>query len=158
MRLIRWSFQNIHIPMIENEGGDLFCTTKILSSALNQNPRDLRKIYHRHRDEFDPVTLRGVENLPKEFLEKNRVELGIRRMKEDLYFWSESDMLLMAVLSRSSVSKEFRKNLIQFIKTQARRDFVTREAHNELEARLNNLEDVVKIALEGAQRKLHIVK
>ncbi len=141
MHLSRWSFHNIHMPMLALDDGTLCCTSQSLCSALNLKESALHKIRHTHRSEFDGRSL--TESKAKEFIRTHQVEFGIRRVRSDMILWTEDDMILVAILSKSSVSKEFRKQLVAYVKKNATRDFVTKEEHQKLLDRMGALEELV---------------
>lgn len=87
--------------------GELYCTSKAICGALGVHEETLRSIYNRHTKEF---ALLSVSNCnAKEFLQQNRVEFGVKRVRGDMRLWSEDDMLTFAFHSKSDVSLEFRK-------------------------------------------------
>jgi hypothetical protein len=53
MKLVQWEFHNIKMPMIEDDQGNLFCTSKALCEALQTAEVNLRNVYAKNRDEFD---------------------------------------------------------------------------------------------------------
>lgn len=134
MKLVRWSFKNLHMPMMRDESGDLWCTSAQLCGALGIEPKALRELKRRNPEDFD--LLSATENGAKEFFLKNKAEFGVRRVRKDMTLWSEDDMITVAILSRSAVAREFRKELRQFIKESARKDllagYVTREEHERI--------------------------
>ncbi len=130
MKLVRWEFNNLHVPMMEDDQGNLFCTTKQLASALNCPEDTIRRIRRRHEDELADVSKTFC--LAKEFLESHKAEFAIGRMRKDLTVWTEDDMILVAILSKSQVGKEFRRNLVSFIKANARKDYVQASVHERL--------------------------
>src|ERR1019366_8727176 len=127
MRLVRWEFNNLHMPMMADQAGDLWGTSQQLCGALGITKQALHEIKKRHLDEFE--LLRSTDSGPKEFLTENKVEFGIKRVRPNMVMWSENDMILVAILSRSSVSKEFRKELVDFIKANAKKGMVPQAEH-----------------------------
>lgn len=123
MKLVRWSFMGLYMPMMENaEDGNLYCTTHQLAEALKTDKDSLFKIRQRHSDEFSS---RLWTNCPqREFLKEYKAEFGIKQIKKNVMLWSEEDMVLVAILSKTPVSTEFRKNLSRFIKENAVRDLI----------------------------------
>ncbi len=134
MKLIQWSFHNISMPMMEDDEGELYCTSEILCSSLGITKEALKQVAQRHADEL--AGLRVTNCNSKEFIINNKEQLGIRRLRKDMRLWTEDDMLLIAMFSKSGVSKEFRQELLRFIKTNARRGYVSIEQHEALSARL----------------------
>jgi len=112
----------LYMPMMEDEKGELFCTTGQLTKALGITQTALYSVVTRHRDELDLLSLAKRE--AKEFIKKNRVEFGVARVRNDMHLWSEKDMVVVALLSKSTVSKDFRTNLSLFIRENATRDLV----------------------------------
>jgi hypothetical protein len=82
MKLVRWEFQGLHVPMMEDEKGDLFCTTKQLADALNTDERTIRRVQARHQDEFTPIG--GQTDPLRAFLFENKVEFGMQRIRKEL--------------------------------------------------------------------------
>jgi hypothetical protein len=127
--------------MLADEDGELYCTSKMLCTALSINEKALQATYLRHKDEFSSTSAANCS--AKEFLLANKVEFGISRVRDDMRLWNEDDMLIFAILSKSTVSKEFRSHLRKFIKENARRGYVTAEEHKALAERMSVLEDLV---------------
>jgi len=151
MRLIRWSFQNIHMPMMEDENHELWCTSRMLCDALSIDSKALQATYLRHEDEFSNLTAANCS--AKKFLQENKVEFGLTRVRSAMRLWNEDDMLSFAILSKSEVSREFRTHLRKFIKENARHGYVTRDEHDALASRFSALEELVlraRPALEEA--------
>lgn len=154
MKLVRWEFQGLHMPMMEDEGGELYCTSKAICEALGINEATMRWTYNQHKAEFDSLSV-GKTNA-KEFFQQNRAEFGIKRVRKDMRLWTEDDMLTFAFHSRSPESLEFRKRLRQFIKQNARRDYVSQEEFESLKGELENMKEMVhslmRIANENASQ------
>ena len=129
-RLIRWTFESLTLLVIEIDG-KLYCPTATLAKALSVTTRALNLLAQSHRDELE--SLRGSDASPKlmQLLRDHKEEFGIIRLKNDLHLWSESDMILLAVLSRAPTSKAFRRDLIQLVKDNARK-----EALNSIEVKV----------------------
>ena len=157
MQLTRWDFNNLRVPMMMDTSGKLWCTSKQLCEALGIKPEAIRKLAHDHKDELEFLSV--TESHAKDFLKENKSEFGIKRVKQDMSLWSEDDMITIAVLSKSSVAKQFRKDLVKLIKEQARKSYVTRDEFNEIaidrnryiqlygetSARLDRLEQIVGV-------------
>jgi hypothetical protein len=77
------------------------------------------------------------------FLKEHKVEFGLKYVRGDMRLWTEDDMILVAILSHAPSSKEFRKDLVQFIKANAVKDYVSREEYDSLLERLKALESAV---------------
>lgn len=80
-----------------------------------------------HADELDGNCVSKTHAI--EFFKENKVEFGLKYVRGDMALWSEYDMILVAVLSRSSASKEFRKELATFIKANAKKGMVEQDVH-----------------------------
>jgi hypothetical protein len=139
MKLTKWENDRMLMPMMEDENGTLYCTSSSLCQALQINESTLRSVYERHSDEFSELSVSNCN--AKEFLQGNRASFGIQRVRDDLRIWTEDDMLMFAVLSKSNLSKEFRKDFIKFMKMNARRGYVSREEYEALATRFSDLED-----------------
>ncbi len=134
MKLVRWSFHNIQMPMMENDTGQLFCTSSALCAALGAQEEALRQVYRRHPNDFEGVCVTDCHAI--EFLREHKQEFGMKYVRGDMRLWSEQDMVSFAMLSRSDVSVDFRRQLNEFIRTNARRDYVSKEQYMELEEEL----------------------
>lgn len=145
LKLVRWSFMGLHMPMLEMSNGDLCTTTKQLALALNAKEKVITNLARAHRDELSLVNTssEGV----KEFLKSNRVEFGLKKVKHNLLLWTEDDMILIAILSKSVVSKQFRKGLVAFIKENATRDYVERSEYDQIKSDLADLKSFKEIVL-----------
>lgn len=145
MQLIRLSFNNIHTPMMCDDDGTLWCTSPAVCRALQIHKSTLSELYRTHSDEFDCLRVSNSDS--KKFLDQHRVEFGIRRLRKDMRLWSEDDLIVIAMLSRSPVSKEFRQELKKFVKANAVRevlkDYVTKEQYNELVERMASFEQLM---------------
>lgn len=129
-KLVDWEFRGLKVPMFEDSSGELFCTSKQLCEALQITPASLKMLKGRYPEEFE--CLRVTDSYSKGFVELNKPSLGIKRLRKDLQIWSEDDMISVAILSRSGVSKEFRKELKKIIKAQATRGMVPWSEHQQL--------------------------
>ena len=97
MKLVRWTYNNLHIPMMSDSQGELWCTSRQLCGALGLEPKALRELKRRNIEEFE--FLSATENGAKEFLKENKTEFGIRRVRQDITLWSEDDMVTVAILA-----------------------------------------------------------
>ena len=152
MKLVRWEFMGLHMPMMEDEAGELFCTSKALLEALGINKDVVDHIVSRHGKELG--TLRAENCQSKEFLQKHKVELGILRVRQDMRLWSEDDMLTFAFHAHSDKSLEFRKQLRQFIKANAKRGYVSEEQFNLMRGELRTELDAVRSELRAIVDKV----
>lgn len=153
MKLVRWSFNGLHMPMMQDGNGDLWCTSKQLCEGLGITESALRELRRTNKDEFELLSVRKCD--AKEFFSEHKIEFGIKRIRKDMSLWSETDMLMVAILSRSGVSRKFRREWIQFVKANAKREVLTthvsKEAydkllmeHGKLAIRTENLERLVR--------------
>lgn len=137
MNLVRWQFENIDVPMMEDEDGMLYCTSPVIASALGIDEITLRTMYHYHHDEFEPVRLESMNAY--DFLKQHKQEFSIKRLRKDMHLWTEDDMITFAVFSKSDRAREFRRGLKQFIKQQARRQYISKEEYDTLAEHYANL-------------------
>jgi hypothetical protein len=162
MKLVRWSFQNLHVPMMEDGQGELYCTSRGLCGALNILEDTLRHVYTRHKEEFDSLSVTDCH--AKEFLQENRAEFGVTRVKKDMRLWTEDDMLNFAFYTKSGVARQFRQDLRKFIKANASRHYISMEQYHKLEQELQEKADhavslELKLAdLSEVKRELHELK
>lgn len=162
-QLIRWSFNNLHVPMIQGPNDVLFCTSKQLCEALAIQHDTLRKLKQAHKDEFDSLSVTFPH--AKDFLRQHKIELGIKRIKSDLTLWTENEMILVAILSKSGASKSFRKELMAFVKSNAITGYVTKDEHNRVLmelgrtcVRLDNLERIAGLKNDPKRVELRVVQ
>jgi prophage antirepressor-like protein len=110
--------------MLEDEQGRLYCTSQALCEALGLEPSALNALYHSNKEEFDGNCVNRNDAIST--LKENRLEFGYKYIRGDMHLWSEDDMLLVAIRSRSSGSREFRKYLLEFVKKNAWRGWFVR--------------------------------
>lgn len=138
MKLVKWKFNSLEVPMIEIEK-ELYCTSKAICGALNVNLTALTMCYQRNLLEFgSPLDSQNVSL--REFLKEHKEYLGIKRVKADLNLWSEQQMFLFAVHISSPSSIQFREELWSFIKQHVQVSTVTLDMYRELESRNESLE------------------
>jgi hypothetical protein len=141
MQLYRWSYRRLHVPMIEDGDGKLWCTSGILCSALMISEPALRMLYHANREKFSGNCVSGAYAI--EFLRSHRVEFGLNYVRGDMRLWSVRDMIKVAFLSRSKVAIEFTDCVVDLIEEHASRSPITLEQYEQLAARLAQLEAMV---------------
>ncbi len=133
MKIVRWSFNNLHIPVLQDDQGNLFCTTKQIAEALGVTEQAIRTIALRNNDKLRGLS---VTDRDAKTLKSNKVELGIARVRKDMKIWSESDMIRIALWSRSEVADEFTDHVIKFVRDNAKinslEGYVTKEEYNNL--------------------------
>jgi hypothetical protein len=142
MKLVRWQFQGLVMPMIQDENGELYCTSKAICEALGVCEETLRYVYNTHKEEFSSLSV-GNSNA-KEFFLEHKTELGIKRVRSDIRLWTEDDMLGFGFFLKSDEAREYRRQLRQFIKTNAMVNTVSREEHEQLKGRLEYIEELLK--------------
>ena len=52
MKLVRWSYEGLCVPMIEDDNGDLWVVARALGLVLGISEDAIRKIRSRHLNEF----------------------------------------------------------------------------------------------------------
>ena len=55
MKLVKWEFQGLHVPMMEDCEGNLYCTGHQICAALGLAPNSLRMMRLRTPDEFSEL-------------------------------------------------------------------------------------------------------
>lgn len=141
MRIVNWKFDSLEVVMIEDDQGELYTPSSVLAKALGVSTDDLRNRYIANKIEYDGLSAGSI--YAKEFIKLNKHLLGVRRVREDLHLWSESDMILHAMYSRTPQGRRFRKDLIAFIKQHAVRSGVYQEQLDALRAEIEELRQVV---------------
>jgi hypothetical protein len=117
MNIIDWNYNDqITIPMIEDEQGNLFVLAKTAQAVLGLSQQHMSALFHRHRDEFELSTTVRVAN---EFIQQNKDRLLVERARKDMLILTEGDFILFLTLSRTEVGKDMRKQFVQFIKSNA---------------------------------------
>ena len=125
MKLVRWEFQGLHIPMAEDDDGVLWSTEQPILDAFKVDKKAIKYVLNRYSGRFSD-SLR-VENLDsKEFIRKHRVEFGVLRVRDDMHFWSETNMLKLATLVNTPEASVFVDRLVDFMKFHARRTYQKR--------------------------------
>lgn len=147
MKLTNWSFQGLTIPMMEDDDGELYCTSQAVCGALGINENTLRYTYTSHKEEFTQNCVGNPNAI--EFLKKYRKEFSIKYLRGDMKLWYEDDMMTFAFHAKSKGAMEFRKELRQFIKAHARRETVSRSEHESLLARFDALQNLVMCSMSG---------
>ncbi len=139
MKITRWSFNNLHVPMIQDDQGNLYCTTKTLAEALDVSEQNIRRLPYDRPEDF--AGLSASTTCANSFLKNHKVELGIKRVKSDMKLWSEDEMIMAAIIARSSVGTQFRKELLAYIKENAKKsildEYVHKDEHSKLAQSLN---------------------
>ena len=147
MKLVRWEFQSLHIPMIEMEDGLLVCCGKQLAESLGTTEGALRSLRLIRKKSFSNLSVNSID--AKGFLEKHKVEFGIQRLRKDIRIWTEDDMIMAAVLVKSERGDEFRMDLAQFIKKNATRVYIEDiKQRDQLIAELRSENDFMKAHAE----------
>lgn len=128
MKLVRWSYNNLHMPMMSDDNGDLWCTSKQLCEALGLKDSTLRELKRVNSEEFELLSV--IVPDAKEFLAENKAEFGLKRVRKDMTLWSEDDMVTVAILARSPIARAFRKELKTLIKQNAIKNTIPRTEHD----------------------------
>lgn len=138
MKLTKWSFAGLEVPMMEDEDGELYCTSKALCGALGVTEGNIRSFYNDNKAEFDSLTVSNRH--AKEFFREHQSVFELKRIRGNIRIWSEDDMLVFAFFLKTPQAREFRRELRLFIKQQARKDTVSREEFMSLLERVKNME------------------
>jgi len=146
MKVIKWQFESLEVPMIDIDG-NLCCTSKAICSALGVTLNTIKLCYQNHRDEIGN-SLEGLNDTLRDFLYSNKVELGIKRVKSDINIWSEDQMITFACHIKSKKAVQFRKDLITMIKQHAKKDTITLEMYQNLEAKFENLQHSFNVVIQ----------
>lgn len=163
MNLVRWKFENIDVPMMELDDGTLCTTGYVVASALGVTQNNLQHIYNNRQEDFKGLRLRenwGNTVPPIDFLRQNREEFGLTYIRDNMYLWTESDMIMFAILSRSEKSFDFRQGLIEFVKQNARKNYVTVEEYQMLLGHYSQVQQHLQILEQNQanmQRQLEAI-
>ncbi len=137
MRLLQWSYNGLIVPMLEDEEGHIFTTGPILRAALGMEDDALRAIASRHRHRFDWSQSVTIRHTLTEFLRHNRELFGLSYVRRDIKLWSDADMINVAFLSNSPLATSFRQGIIELVRQQARKDYVSLETFEKVTATRN---------------------
>jgi len=145
MKILDWKSENFCCAMVEDEERRMWTTTAGIALALGVDVRALYNIYRRRKDQFGlSETDRYTKESVMGFLRQHTKHFGIKRIKEDMHVWSEDDVLVFAVLCRSPQADLARKDFLQFIKSNMRREYATLQTqYNELLQRLMLVEEAL---------------
>jgi prophage antirepressor-like protein len=149
-RYVRWSFHNLHIPVLENEKGQLYCTSKALCAALGIKASTLRSTAKNHSHLLQGLSVHNLD--AKEIVDQHRVEFGILRIRKDMRLWNEVDMVTIAQRSNSPAAIEFHFAVNQLIRDNARRDYVSRDEYERLLTVVEELRQLVMASQPGLQQ------
>lgn len=149
MKLVKWEFQGLTMPMMADESGELYCTSKAICDALGANESNLRDVYSRHADEFGKNCVSNCD--ANSFLKENKAVFGVKYIRGNMRLWSEDDMLTFGFFLKTDASKEYRRQLRQFIKAHARVNTVSREEHEQLKGRLEYIENLLMASMPAVK-------
>ena len=156
MQLITLSIQGLSVTMVEIDGM-LWCSNSMAAQGLGCSEQNLLQTYQRHKKEFsDSSTL----SCRVSELRPHAEALGAKQIRKNTRFWSEDDLLVLAVLSRTDIGVEFRKEFVKLMKANARRDLFTKDqmemfmmnATKELREELKELKEFVGYARPTLER------
>lgn len=140
MKLVRWEFLGLHMPMMEDDNGELYCTSKAICDALGIDKHTMEMIVSRNKDEFGSLRLTncGSKDGGLRVTDCYSKDLSVSDCNA-----SEDDMLTFAFHSKSPQSLEFRKQLRRFIKQNATQGYVTQAQFDELKGHMHSLMELV---------------
>lgn len=139
----------------------------VLAGVLSIPEATIRKVRSRHADEMESECVTDRHAL--EFLKKHKVEFGFgRSIRKGIILISQMDMLIIAQLSKSQTSKEFRKKFAQFMIENGRRDYVHKDRYEQALLDRDNIamelgrltcevEALKRIIMPGKEIKLKVV-
>lgn len=153
MKLVRWEFNSLQLPMIEDDEQELYCTSAALCKALGMGQDQLDKIYKKHKNALFPVRPSDRRsNELKSFIKQHRGELHVARVREDMLLWPIDEALCVALYAHSEEAVRFHREAIRLIRQHAKQSTVSR---TEYEALLEQVADLRCIVLEG-QKALQV--
>ena len=146
MKILDWKSENFCCAMVEDEERRMWTTTAGVAGALGIEQDSALNLYHRNKAHFEDTTpsLRGDKESVVAFLTQHQKHFGIKRMRANLRIWSEDDVLTLAVLCKSPQALKAKKEFLQFIKSNMRREYATLQTqYNELLHRLMLVEEAL---------------
>jgi hypothetical protein len=135
MKLIKWSFRELHISMVKIEG-ELYCTSASLCAALGLSKNQLAMVMKNNKGQLNPDRVSNRQSIV-EFMRFIRDALGIERVKAATLLWPLREALKVAYLARTDVSWEFINASIDLVQENATQGMVSREEFEALERRLD---------------------
>lgn len=150
MELVKWPFGEALLPLIKCADGRLYGTGGVVSDALDVDESTLRSIYRDRREEFESNCVGSMHAI--DFIRTHRTELSVKYVRGNMHLWSVPDMLAFALLGRSKSSLAFRREMINLVAEEAKKNAVTitREEYEELKQELAEL----RVRLQGTQPAL----
>jgi hypothetical protein len=140
MKLVRWEFLGLHMPMMGDDEGELYCTSKSLCDALGVTDNALWVLASRHAKELSDFCLSNCKAIA--FLKEHKLEFGVKYIRGNMRLWSEDDMLVIASRSEAPQALEFMKRLRRFGKLHARVSLISIEEFREMRAELKDLREM----------------
>ncbi len=153
MQLILWTFQGLQIPMIKDESGTLYCTSRKLCTVLGLTDTQLRMVLTRNRSRLNPICVTDCDANLQQFIRSNRTELELGYIRGDMLIWPLREALGVAFHVHTDVAWEFHQASIDLVIEHSRIQTISQEQYDLLCARLRALEEAhaeARPALESA--------
>jgi len=155
MKYVKWEIvPDVIVPMIEDDNGQLWGTNKTVSRMLGISEDNIRHIYGAHREEFEPSSLEKLsmrDPHAKEFLHEHRAEFDIGRIRKDMNFWTDDDILTFCYKATGQKAIEIRRKFTKFIKEHSRRHTVSKEEFEALQNQVSTLVEFISRHLPAVE-------
>lgn len=110
MKLVRWSFHNLHIPMLDVPDVGLCFTAKTLADALLVREAHVRQTIYRYHERVQPLSVGEVR--AQAFLRENAAAFCILRVKEDMHLLPFRAALAVAFHTTTERAWEFHQAVL----------------------------------------------
>lgn len=127
------------------DGSKLYTTSSVLAPALGTTQDSLRMLYMRNKEEFDGLSVTSSYAL--DFLRANKSKFNLPQVHGSMHVWTENDMVLMILLSRTPNGKQLRREFIEFVKQHAIRTSPTQVQLDEMREQLKEMQESLAQAL-----------
>lgn len=148
VKLVRWEFNELHIPMLHTEQYGMCCTSKALAGALGVTEVALRVVHNRHKTELHPICVTDCNAIL--FLKAHREEFDVSYVRKDMVLWPLRQALVVAHYSKSKIAASFLQASFDLVEQHARTSYITEDKYNALLSRVDQLQ----IALVAGQPAL----
>ncbi len=155
MKYVKWEVvPGVVVPMIEDIEGQLWGTNKTVSRMLGISEDNVRKIYSANKEEFEPDSFEKLsvrDPHAKEFLKNHKAEFDIGRIRSDMNFWTDNDILTFCYRSTGQKAIEIRRSFTKFIKEHSKRHMVSKEEFEALQNQVSTLVEFVSRHLPAVE-------
>lgn len=140
-RCIAWTFHGLIVPMLEDDEGRLYTTSKQLCAALGITERKLYRIRNNNSDWVAPIRLPDPQS--NSLISRNREFLQIKRLAPDMVLWDHKTMLRIAQHADTDRTNRFFDEMFDDAIGKGKRYLLTVEQLESLTVELEQLKGSV---------------